>query len=182
LIAPPQRGILLVDEFHVPRSLRKDVKGRGWTVTVNQRFTEVVEKCANARNRHDGNTTWITQGVIEGYLELHHLGFAYSIETCDENNQLIGGLYGVNINGYIGGESMFYSSAGASKCALMALISTLKEQGIPWLDCQMVTDVLGHFGAKYLERKDFVALLAQQLTKEKPKLTSDLVFLVDDLL
>jgi leucyl/phenylalanyl-tRNA---protein transferase len=156
--APKQRAILRFDELHVSRSLWKEIRRSSFSVTINRSFPEVIRRCAEVVNRGTQHGTWITSGVMEAYEQLHRLGFAYSVE-CWSNGALVGGLYGVTIGRMFGGESMFYREEGASKVALLSLIRLLVEHGVEWLDCQVLTPHMEHFGAKEIPQRKFSVLL-----------------------
>src|SRR6266540_3533095 len=113
--SPNPRMVLVVDEFKLPRSLRKVVRQHRFEIRVDTAFRRVIAACAEARNGQSG--TWITPQVIEAYTALHQLGYAHSVESWRDGN-LVGGLYGVAIGHMFYGESMFARESDASKVAL----------------------------------------------------------------
>ncbi len=155
--SPDPRGILSLDEFHLPQSFKKWFKKNTFKVSFSKNFSEVIQECARMP-RKDQPGTWITPDIINGYQKLFDEGNAYSVEVWDKD-ELIGGLYGVCFSGFISGESMFSKKTGASKLALYYLISLLKENGFSYLDTQMVTPVVELFGGKYIPREEFLNLL-----------------------
>lgn len=162
--APPKRALLFVAELHLSKSLRKFLKNHPYTITVNQHFEQVIEHCSEPVNRGDQDGTWITSEIMNGYIDLFRAGHAYSIE-CHFENSLVGGLYGVKIGGMVSGESMFYRKPNASKVCLHYLTQALQQHSIPWLDCQVMTPLLESFGAREVERDEYMKLLQIQLTE-----------------
>jgi leucyl/phenylalanyl-tRNA--protein transferase len=155
--SPDPRGILPTDRMRVTRSMRQSA--RRYEIRVDTCFVEVMRACANP-SRADG---WITEPFIEAYTELHHLGWAHSVEVFDRDGQLAGGLYGVRVNGLFAGESMFHARRDASKVALMALVDLMREAHMPLLDVQWCTDHLKSLGAIEISRARYLALLAAAL-------------------
>ncbi len=153
--APDPRAIIPLEEFHASRRLRQVVRSGQFKMTVNTCFERVMEECAAPRDNQP--TTWISSGIINAYVELHHLGFAHSIEAW-EDGELAGGLYGVSIGGLFAGESMFHRRTNASKVSLVYLVERMKALNMTLLDIQFMTDHLAKFGAceitkaKYEER------------------------------
>ena len=117
--SPDPRGILELDELHIPRSLERSIRRNGFRVTSDQAFPEVIRACASAPR--GGQRTWITEEFIKAYQQLHQLGDAHSIEVWKDDH-LVGGLYGVAIGGCFAGESMFHQATDASKVGLVRLI------------------------------------------------------------
>lgn len=155
--APPMRGVLFFKELHLPRRFQSWYKKHPYKVTFNQAFTEVMVECAKApRAGQDG--TWITRAMIRGYTRLYEQGYGQSCEVW-EGNALIGGLYGVQVNGHFSGESMFMKRSNASKLALVEMIKHLKKQGLTWVDTQMTTSVVAQFGGREIPRAEYMALL-----------------------
>ncbi|TGY89837.1 leucyl/phenylalanyl-tRNA--protein transferase [Marinicauda algicola] len=157
LLNPDERGIIPLDRFHVPRSLRKTVRRDVFHVTVNRCFEAVVKACAApGPNREE---TWINAPILRLYLDMHRAGYAHSLE-CWKEGRLAGGLYGVSLGGAFFGESMFSRATDASKVALVHLVARLKAGGYRLLDAQFTTAHLERFGAEaigrdaYLDRLD----------------------------
>jgi leucyl/phenylalanyl-tRNA--protein transferase len=154
--SPDPRGIIPLDTFHVPHGLRRVAKRGIFEVKVDTAFEEVVRACA-ARAE-----TWISEQIIQSYLNLYGLGFAHSIEAW-KNQQLVGGLYGVSIQGAFFGESMFHRETDASKIALMALVERLRSRGFRLLDTQYTTPHLRTFGAIEVSKRQYLRMLHQAL-------------------
>lgn len=156
------RGILPLDAFYAPRSLRQVIRRGKFEVRVNHNFRAVMNACRERRHDH----TWISPELIELYVELHHLGFAHSVETWHEG-KLAGGLYGVAIGAVFFGESMFHYESDASKVALAALVDRLKDRHFDLLDTQAVTQHLKGFGAVEIAADDYLAKLRTSITKTR---------------
>ena len=152
---PPLRAVLDFDRLHIPRRLVRIRRQTSLTFTTNQAFESVITACRSTpRSGQDG--TWITSEMQRAYTELHSLGDAHSFEAWDETGRLVGGIYGVWINGYFSGESMFHFVPNASKLTLLFLIDYLKLQGMQWLDCQMLTPHMVALGAREIPRDEFL--------------------------
>ncbi len=158
--SPDPRGVILLDDLKINRSLKKVINKKEFTVTLNTSFDQVITLCAQAPFRKQG--TWIIPNMQSAYKKLHKLGFAHSIEVW-KNQKLVGGLYGVAINSAFSGESMFYTQSNASKVALVALATHLKKANIQYIDCQITNPFLADMGCKDMRRDDYLAL--QQLAK-----------------
>ncbi|UXR65245.1 leucyl/phenylalanyl-tRNA--protein transferase [Bdellovibrio bacteriovorus] len=159
--SPEQRGILDFQDFHVPESLKRFRRRHSEiTFTVNKDFHQVLEECSKQpRPGQDG--TWITTQMKRAYLEFFKAGFCMSVEVR-ENNILIGGIYGVLVEGVFSGESMFYKKPNASKLALWRLVEVLSEMGHQWMDVQMVTPVIASMGGKLVDREYYLDMLEQR--------------------
>lgn len=160
--SPDPRMVLFVDELHVARSLRRRIRAGGYRVTMDRAFGEVMRGCAGPRADADG--TWITQGIVTSYTDLHRLGHAHSVETW-RGDELVGGLYGVAIGRMFYGESMFARASDASKVAFAFLVRQLARWGFEMVDCQMSTSHLASLGAREVPREEFTRRL-QTLTRE----------------
>lgn len=154
--SPDPRTIFDLNEFHIPRSLRRTLKKYEFEVRVNKRFEEVMRACAEREE------TWISETIIQSYIQLHQLGLAHSVETWKDGN-LVGGLYGVAIRGAFFGESMFSKMPDGSKIALVYLIKRIKERGFALLDTQYLTPHLKIFGAREIPRSEYMKRLADSL-------------------
>lgn len=127
-------------------------------------FEAVIEACANP-DRPQG---WITDSIRDAYIELHHLGWAHSIEVWDDRGELAGGLYGVSIGGLFAGESMFYEVSDASKVALVHLVVVLSSRHGCLLDVQWLTPHLERMGAVVIGRDEYLDRLGPALAVESP--------------
>ncbi len=159
-VDPDRRGILPLDCFHVPRSLRKAIRRGDFEVTADRDFRAVIAGCAEATTRRP--STWINSAIVQLYGELHEMGYAHSLE-CWRGERLVGGLYGVALGGAFFGESMFTREPDASKVALVHLVAHLKRGGFALLDTQFVTRHLERFGAVEIPRSAYRRRLAQAI-------------------
>ena len=162
-VSPDQRGILPLDQFHVPHRLARTVRSGHFTVTSDQAFTAVMQACAApAPGREE---SWINDEILRLYTALHAGGHAHSIE-CWRGDKLVGGLYGVRLGGAFFGESMFSRARDASQVALVHLVDILQRGGFTLLDTQFITAHLAQFGAVEIPRAQYLALLNQALNRE----------------
>lgn len=157
--SPVQRGIIPLDNFHASRSLRKSA--RQFTCTVNEDFVGVMTKCATTHT--DGN--WINDEFITAYTHLHHLGHAHSVEVWNNNHELVGGVYGVRINQFFAGESMFHTETDASKVALFHLVQLMTLDAMTLFDVQWLTDHLESLGGIAIPRSDYLHRLIDAVTE-----------------
>lgn len=162
--SPPQRAVLMLDEFKVPRSTSRALRRCDLRAEYNGDFGSVIQQCAKARKQDRG--TWITGEIISAYQKLFDLGYAYSVGVY-EGDDLVGGLYGVVIGKMITGESMFYLRPNASKFALVSLVERLNQHGVKWIDCQQDTPLLRSFGARLIERDRFVIMTREACHAEQ---------------
>ncbi len=159
-IEPRRRGILPLDGFHVPRSLRKTIRRGAHEIRIDSAFERVIRSCAEAAP--DRPQTWLNPELIELYVELHRRGHAHSVEVW-QDGRLVGGLYGLAIGAAFFGESMFSRVADASKIALVDLVERLNAGGFVLLDTQFITEHLRRFGAIEISRAGYIARLRQAL-------------------
>jgi leucyl/phenylalanyl-tRNA--protein transferase len=162
-IEPQQRGILLLDQVHVPRRLARTVRRGLFEVRVDSDFEGVISGCAASRPGR--RTTWINAKIRALYRDLFRSGHCHTVETW-QDGRLVGGLYGVAINGAFFGESMFSLARDASKVALVYLCARLLCGGYSLLDTQFVTEHLKQFGTVEIDRSEFHSLLEKALAHE----------------
>lgn len=168
-VCPEKRALIpLDDDFHIPKSLTKYMKKTPYLVTINECFEEVIESCAALTL--DREETWINDEILNIYKELHHLGYAHSVEVwephSENDNRLIGGLYGVAMGSAFFGESMFSRQTNASKIALVHLVLQLREKDYTILDAQFDNHHLRQFGLQTVSHDEFLELLEEALTVE----------------
>jgi len=162
-VAPPERGVIPFERFHVPARLARTVRADIYTVRVNHDFDGVLDGCAEPR---PGRTrTWINQRIRKLYRGLYDIGHCHSVEVYHDE-ALVGGLYGVNLGCAFFGESMFHRARDASKVALVHLVARLKAGGFRLLDTQYVTDHLKIFGAIEVTERKYNKLLEAALVGE----------------
>lgn len=155
--SPPQRGVLEFAELRIPHSLARARRRSTLRCTVDEAFPLVIRACADTP-RPGQRGTWITAAVVMAYVRLHHMGVAHSVEAWD-GNRLVGGIYGVDVDGAFAAESMFYRQPNASKLALLHLLDHLKGRGLDWIDIQTLTPHMARLGAKTIDRDEFLAKL-----------------------
>jgi leucyl/phenylalanyl-tRNA--protein transferase len=160
-VDPEERGVLPLDGFHIPASLRKTLKKKTFTVTINRAFDDVIEACAAMTPVR--SETWINPLIMGWFKELHRKGHAHSVECWDQQGMLVGGLYGLAIERAFFGESMFSRATDASKVALAHLVAQLRRQEFTLLDCQFVNEHLRQFGVIEISREDYHSLLSSAL-------------------
>jgi leucyl/phenylalanyl-tRNA--protein transferase len=148
--SPHERFVLFPDELKISKSMRQVLKSGKFRVTVNQSFQKVIEACS-AVERAGQDGTWITEEMKAAYLLLHNKGYAHSVEVW-HNEDLVGGLYGIQMGKVFCGESMFSITSNASKIALIHLCNG----GYKLIDCQVYTDHLASMGARMIARVDYM--------------------------
>lgn len=160
--SPDPRALLFPGELRVSRSLKKTIRKGIYTVSLDQRFDEVIRECAKPRQRDHDPGTWITEEMQDAYIELHRLGYAHSAEVM-QGEELVGGLYGIGLGKAFFGESMFSCKPDASKTGFRALVQQLRAWGYHFIDCQVESAHLASLGARPVPRAEFINLLNQAL-------------------
>jgi len=159
--SPDPRFVLFPEELIISKSMKQVIKKNLFQFKTNTAFSEVINRCKN-QTREGQNGTWITNDVEFAFNQLHQKGIAISAETWQEN-ELVGGLYGIKMGKLFFGESMFSSVSNASKFAFIQLVNQLIKEGVVLIDCQVYTDHLASLGAKMISRKTFKAFLEQNI-------------------
>lgn len=162
-VEPELRGIIPLDQFHVPRSLRKTLRREPFEIRINTAFAAVMNGCAEPAP--DRLNTWINRTIRSLYVELHRMGHAHSVEAW-QNDVLVGGLYGVSLRGAFFGESMFSRRTDASKVCLVHLVEHLLDHGFVLLDTQFITEHLKRFGANEVPKETYREMLRDALLVE----------------
>ncbi len=162
-VEPEMRGILPLENFHVPRSLKKAMRKSHAEVRFSTAFAKVMKSCAETTQNRP--STWINQQIFNLYCQLHDAGHAHSVEIW-QDDELVGGLYGVTLGAAFFGESMFSRQTDASKMALVHLVERLRNNGYMLLDTQFATDHLERFGVIEIPREDYQTLLSKALQKQ----------------
>ena len=152
--SPDPRGVLPLDGLRVSRSLRKSCAR--FEIRFDTRFRDVMQACGDPRRPHG----WINAAFVDAYERLFELGWVHSVEAY-RDGELVGGLYGVRINGFFAGESMFSHVTDASKVALVALVEWLNDTAATLLDVQWTTDHLASLGAVEVPRAAYLSLLRE---------------------
>ncbi len=149
--SPDPRFVVFPTKAKISKSLRRSC--RNFTYKIDANFRSVIENCATSqRNGQDG--TWITEEMKSCYTKLFELGYAMSFEAYS-GDELVGGLYGVNLGGLFIGESMFHTKTDAGKAAFVLLIEYCKQNNIEIIDCQLHTNLLESLGGENISRKDY---------------------------
>ena len=156
--SPDPRFVLYPDDLKVSKSMRPYFNQQKFQVTVDQEFEQVMRACQTQRRSRQSGGTWITESMVEGYVALHNKGYAHSIEVWDQD-QLVGGLYGVGLGKVFYGESMFAKVSNASKFGFITLVRRLKHLGFVLIDCQQETQHLTSLGGKSIPRVTFLKVL-----------------------
>ena len=162
-IEPQQRGILLLDRVHTPKRLARTIRQGAYEVRIDSDFEGVIDGCAASRAGR--RTTWINRKIRGLYRDLFEAGYCHTVETWADG-RLVGGLYGVALNGAYFGESMFSTARDASKVALVYLCARLIHGGFSLLDTQFVTEHLKQFGTVEIDRAEFHARLEKALAHD----------------
>lgn len=157
---PEVRGAIELDNLRVSRSLRKVLRDERFKVSVDDDFPSVIRLCGELREE-----TWISAEIEQAYTQLHLVGLAHSVE-CRVGSRLVGGLYGVSVNGAFFGESMFQTETDASKVALVWLVRHMRERGMMMLDTQYLTPHLESLGGIEIERDEYEQRLERALSTE----------------
>ena len=161
---PLQRFVIFPKEIHISHSMRQLINKNQYGLTINKDFDGVIRGCATAQNRNTEEGAWLGPNIIEAYTELHRQGFAASVEVWEkqsenEDDRLVGGLYGVNLGRAFFGESMFSLVPSASKLALIFLARLFGSRGGIMIDCQFETPHLRSMGGRYIPYEKYIALI-----------------------
>jgi leucyl/phenylalanyl-tRNA--protein transferase len=157
--SPNPRMVLFPDELIVSKSMRNILNRKTFAVTFNQNFRDVISNCQKIK-RDGQNGTWITNEMTEAYCKLHEMGIAKSVEVW-QNEELVGGLYGIDMGHVFCGESMFSTVSNASKVAFIALVNHLKKENYKLLDCQVHNPHLESLGCREIDREEFMEILSK---------------------
>lgn len=155
--APNPRMVLFPTDFRASKSLLKTIKSNKFKVTFNQNFEMVIRSCAQAK-RNGQAGTWLSEEMIDAYMQLHGLGYAKSVEVW-YNDAIVGGLYGIDLQHVFCGESMFSNVTDASKVAFAWLANYLKNHNYRLLDCQVHNNHLESLGCVEIPRSQFMDIL-----------------------
>lgn len=165
--SPAPRMVLFPDELHISRSLRKSMRSRGYEVSLDQAFDSTIRACAEPRDQTTG--TWLLPEMIRSYAALHEAGIAHSVEVWQED-QPVGGLYGIALGQIFFGESMYSRRIDASKVALVLLADIARRHPFVLIDCQVYTPHLASLGAREIDRDRFEGMLRERVDRPMPAL------------
>ncbi len=155
--SPEKRMVLTPSDLKISKSMRQVLRRGDFRITWNENFEEVIRQC-QAIQRKDQDGTWITNEMLTAFLKLHEQGKAKSVEIW-ENDELVGGLYGIDLGHIFCGESMFSKVSNASKFAFIHLVQKLEKENYKLIDCQVYNSHLATLGAGEISRKRFMSLL-----------------------
>ncbi len=155
--SPSERMVLFPEELHISRSMRTMMRNHQFDLTWNKAFEQVIDQCQKSP-RKDQLGTWITEEMKEAYIRLHQLGFAKSVEVWNKD-ELVGGLYGIDLGHIFCGESMFSKVSNTSKLAFIHLVQELQKKDYKLIDCQVYNEHLESLGAREISREEFVGFL-----------------------
>lgn len=162
--SPSQRAVFRTDAVHLPKRLRRSLRGSSWIVRMDTAFVEVIAECATAPRAGQAGT-WITPAMQRAYIALHRLGHAHSVEVFDgsavDGGRLVGGLYGLAVGRMFCGESMYSGESGASSVALAALARHLHRRGWPLIDAQVPNAHTRQLGVETWSRRNYLEALAE---------------------
>jgi leucyl/phenylalanyl-tRNA--protein transferase len=158
--SPDPRAIFEIERFHPPRRLEAKLRHPAFEITMNRAFPAVIEACAESKPGRE--STWISARFIDAYTELHRQGYAHSVEVWHEG-RLAGGIYGVAIESFFAGESMFYRVTDASKIALCFLMKHLRARQFQLFDTQVLSPLTARLGAIEIRRRDYLGRLSAAL-------------------
>ena len=156
--SPDSRMVLFPKDLKISKSMKQLIRKKEFTVTFNQNFSEVISNCKNIYRTADQGGTWITNEMFEAYVKLHKLGIAKSVEVWLDN-ELVGGLYGIDLGAVFCGESMFSKVNNASKLAFIFLVQKLEKENYKLIDCQVYNNHLASLGADEISRSEFLKYL-----------------------
>ena len=160
--SPDPRAIFEIETFHPPRRLESKLRHHPFEITIDRDFNGVIHACAEPAPGRE--STWISPRFIEAYQELHRQGYAHSVEVW-RDGKLAGGIYGVGIQGFFAGESMFHRATDASKIALCFLMDYLRARGFELFDTQVLSPLTARLGAIEIRRRDYLGRLSAALRK-----------------
>ena len=156
--SPDPRMVLFPKDLKISKSMKQLIRKKEFTVTFNQNFSEVISNCKNIYRTADQGGTWITNEMFEAYVKLHKLGIAKSVEVWLDD-ELVGGLYGIDLGDVFCGESMFSKVSNASKLAFISLVQKLDKENYKLIDCQVYNNHLASLGADEIPRSEFLKYL-----------------------
>ena len=155
-----RRGIIPLDNFHVSGNVQRIIRQDRYRIEIDRAFRRTMEHCA------DRKTTWISDVIIESYTRLHEAGFAHSVEVYNDDDEMVGGLYGVSLKAAFFGESMFNNARESAKVALYYCHKALVEGGFELWDTQYYTDHLSQFGCIEIPGEKYLDLLDEAIASE----------------
>ncbi|MCL4118981.1 UNVERIFIED_CONTAM: hypothetical protein GTU68_026749 [Idotea baltica] len=156
--------VLYPSKLKISKSMKQVMRGNKFTYTLDTQFETVIRQCSKPRIGQDNVWAWLTEDMIQAYLQLHSLGFAHSVEVW-KDAKIVGGLYGISLGGIFFGESMFTNVSNASKFGFISLVQQLEKLNFGLIDCQVHTNHLESLGAEEIIRLKFLKELNTELEK-----------------
>lgn len=156
---PQQRFVIFPGEIHVSHSMHTLMNKKTFHVTFNEDFEGVIHGCSEVDDRYHCKGAWLGEDMIKAYTDLHEMGYAKSVEVWDNDNRLVGGLYGVTVGDCFIGESMFSRAPNTSKLALISLARFMQRIGGKMIDCQLKTDHLKSMGGRFIPYEEYLEIL-----------------------
>ncbi len=163
---PDPRFVLFPEEIRINKSVKPLLKRNEFDFSIDKAFSQVIHQCKKV-TRAGQEGTWITDEVEKAFKKMHELGYAHSAEVW-KNNELVGGLYGIKLGKIFFGESMFSKVSNASRFAFIKYVEQLRLEGIELIDCQIYTEYLESFGARMINRKNFIEQLNKLISPHSP--------------
>lgn len=158
--APQRRFVIFPSEIKVSHSMKPLIKRKTYTCTINEDFYGVIHGCALADGRIEEECAWLGPDLLQTWLKLNEMGLAKSVEVWDEEDNLVGGLYGFVHGGCFFGDSMFSLKPNASKFALIHLARHMEAQGGGIIDCQLPTKHLKSMGGRLISYEKYLDIIA----------------------
>ena len=173
---PMERFVIFPKEIHISHSMKQLMRQGKYVVTIDQDFEGVINGCSKANSRNTDEGAWLGPQMIQAYTQLHQMGIAHSVEVWEvketengvhNSHCLVGGLYGIALNGAFFGESMFSLVPSASKLALIHLARHLEEKNYSFIDCQFETPHLRSMGGRHIPYDEYMAMLNANAHRRK---------------
>lgn len=159
--SPDPRFVLFPEKLRISKSMKQVLRNHHYRITINHDFEQVIDRCRSTF-REGQEDTWITAEMCKAYLALHRAGWATSVEVW-KGDELVGGLYGVEVGNVFCGESMFHTESNASKIAFIEFVCHFRHKGGKLIDCQIYTEHLLSLGAEHISRREFLVHLSSSV-------------------
>jgi leucyl/phenylalanyl-tRNA---protein transferase len=163
--SPDPRCILQFEDLHVSKTLKQLIRSKKYQVKCDTNFEQVMLNCQKIPRKHEEGT-WISEDILEAYIDLHDMGLAHSFEVYNSNDELVGGLYGVSMGEMFFGESMFAFESNTSKIAFVYMTYFLNYLGFDLIDCQITNPHLTSLGCSEMPRDKFLKINKKSMTKD----------------
>jgi leucyl/phenylalanyl-tRNA--protein transferase len=157
----PERMVLFFDENHIAKRLRRDMKSKGYRVTFDTAFEDVIVACAGRRSYRRHALTWITPQVMRVYADLFDRGVAHSFEVWNKDGILAGGGFGLSIGRIFITDSQFSWESNTSKIGFASLNHHLAKWGYVLNDGKCHTPTIAAMGFRLIPRQEHLRLLRE---------------------